>query len=115
MMNRGAGGSRPFQAPTENEPMVFPISDADSDRTVFPIVNVALIAINALVFVFLQGLGTNEDFTMAYSAVPAEIVTGRDLVTEDETVQVNTDEGPEQVVVPGLKKTPIPVYLTLLT
>ncbi len=95
--------------------MVFPIGDDNRDRRTFPVVNVVLIAINVAVFVLLQGMGTNDAFTLAYSTVPAEIVSGKDLVTEDRVVQVSTVEGPQNVQVPGLKRTPIPVYLTLLT
>ena len=95
--------------------MIFPIGDDNSDRTTFPVVNVALIAINVLVFVLLQGMGGNLDFTFAYSTVPAEIIQGKDLVTDDETVTVNTPQGTREYVQPGLKKTPIPVYLTMLT
>src|SRR5262245_23819620 len=73
--------------------MVFPLYDDNSDRATTPIINYALIAINVLVFVFLQQLGTNERFTYALSTVPYEIVTGRD------------------VLVP----TPVSVYVTLLT
>jgi membrane associated rhomboid family serine protease len=36
--------------------MIFPLSDDNSDRTTFPVVTVVLIAINVLVFVFLQGM-----------------------------------------------------------
>jgi membrane associated rhomboid family serine protease len=68
-----------------------------------------------LVFVLFQGGGTNDAFTFAYSAVPAEIVKGRDLVTEDQVKQVPTPAGPREVMIPGLKPTPIPVFLTLLT
>jgi membrane associated rhomboid family serine protease len=67
------------------------------------------------VFVILQGAGTNDDFTLAFSCVPAEIIGGKDLVTEERQVPMQTTEGPVMVTVPGLKKTPIPVYLTLLT
>lgn len=95
--------------------MVFPLSDDNRDRTTFPVVNVTLIVINILVFVLLQGFGTNESFTMAFSAVPAEIVSGKDIVTEDQQIRVPTEEGPAIVTVPGLKKTPIPVFFTLLT
>ncbi len=95
--------------------MVFPIGDDNSDRVSFPVVNVTLIIVNVLVFVLLQGLGSNLDFTFAYSAVPAEIVSGKDVVTADRTVEMSTSEGRRQVIIPGLKKTPIPVYLTLLT
>jgi membrane associated rhomboid family serine protease len=95
--------------------MVFPLGDDNSDRTSFPVVNVCLIVVNVLVFVLFQGFGTNDSFTLAFSAVPAEIVSGRDIVTEDRQIQVQSAEGPVMVTVPGLKPTPIPVFLTLLT
>ena len=95
--------------------MVFPLSDDNTDRTSTPVVNVALIVANVLVFVFLQGLGENVDFTYAYSTVPAEIVSGRDLVSEDRAVRMDTARGPQEVMMPGLRVTPVPVYLTLLT
>jgi membrane associated rhomboid family serine protease len=95
--------------------MVFPVGDDNADRTSFPVLNVIFIAINVFVFVVLQGMGSNLQFTYAFSTVPAEIVTGRDLVTEDETVTINSGAGPRQVRVPGLPETPIPVYLTMLT
>ena len=95
--------------------MVLPIGDDNSDRTTFPLVNVILIAINVLVFVVFQGMGSNDNFTMAFSTVPAEIVSGQDVVTEGRTLEMSTSEGPRQVTVPGLGKTPIPVYLTILT
>ncbi|WP_254511615.1 rhomboid family intramembrane serine protease [Anatilimnocola floriformis] len=95
--------------------MVFPISDDNSDRRIFPVVNVALIVINVLVFVLFQGLGQNEAFTMAFSTVPREIATGRDIITEDSVKRFQTAEGAVDVTVPGLKRTPIPVYFTLLT
>jgi membrane associated rhomboid family serine protease len=95
--------------------MVFPIADDNSDRHAFPVVNVVLIAINVLVFAVLQGMGTNDDFTFAFSTVPREIVTGRDLITDDRVVIVQSNQGPVQIRVPGLKPTPVPVHLTLLT
>ncbi len=95
--------------------MVFPIGDDNSDRTMFPYVTVGLIVINVLVFVVLQGLGSNEAFTMAFSTVPEEIATGKDLVTEDHPEVIQTQGGPVEVTVPGLKPTPGSVYLTLLT
>ena len=58
--------------------MVFPLGDDNRDRTSFPVVNVCLIVVNVLVFVLLQGFGTNDSFTLAFSAVPAEIVSGRE-------------------------------------
>src|SRR5688500_13071605 len=95
--------------------MVFPIGDDNSDRTIFPWVTVSLIVINILVFVLLQGLGTNDQFTYAFSTVPAEIARGKDLVTEPRVERVDTPAGPMEVEVPGLEKTPGSVYLTLLT
>jgi len=62
--------------------MVFPLYDDNSDRTTTPIVNYAIIALNILVFVFLQGLGSNDQFTYSFSTVPAEILQGRDIVTQ---------------------------------
>jgi len=76
---------------------MLPIGDDDSDRQITPIVNYILIAANILVFIFLQGMGSNEHFTYAFSTVPAEILTGHDIATH------------------GLQPTPVPVYFTLLT
>jgi membrane associated rhomboid family serine protease len=93
--------------------MLFPIADENADRRSTPVVNYALILVNILVFVFLQGLGSNERFTYAFSTVPAEIITGRDIVTRDR-VAVESVTG-RQFEMPGLQPTPIPVYLTLIT
>lgn len=95
--------------------MVLPIGDDNSDRISFPVVNSILIAINIVVFVFFQGLGENSDFTRAFSTVPAEIISGTDVVTKDQVVTMSTSAGPQQVLIPGLQETPIPVYLTILT
>jgi membrane associated rhomboid family serine protease len=95
--------------------MLFPIADDNRDRLALPVVNIALIAINILVFVFFQQMATNDNFTLAYSAVPAEIAAGKDLVTEDRERVVETPRGRVHVTVPGLQTTPIPVYLTIFT
>jgi len=92
--------------------MLFPIGDDNTGRTTTPAVNYLLIAANILVFVFLQGLGTNEKFTYAFSTVPGEILTGRDIVTRSAVVQTVSGRSFEM---PGLQPTPIPVYLTLIT
>ncbi|MEO6613491.1 MAG: rhomboid family intramembrane serine protease [Chitinophagaceae bacterium] len=76
---------------------MLPIGDDDSDRRFAPLVNYVLIALNILVFIAFQGMGSNEHFTYAYSTVPAEILTGKDIATN------------------GLQPTPVPVYFTLLT
>jgi membrane associated rhomboid family serine protease len=94
--------------------MIFPIGDDNSDRTTTPVINYVLIIINVLVFVFLQGLGANDKFTYAFSTVPQEIVTGRDVTTPDREFR-NPVPGGENVHVPGLQPTPFTVYITLLT
>lgn len=93
--------------------MLFPIGDDNRDRKITPIINYALVAINILVFVFLQGCGSNQKFTYAYSTVPAEILTGRDVVTPAKRYQdPNTGE---IYTVPGLQPTHGTVYITLIT
>src|SRR5437667_5652089 len=93
--------------------MLFPIADDNSDRRTTPVVNYLLILANILVFVLLQGFGNNEKFTYAFSTVPAEIITGRDIVTRDR-IMVQPFTG-QRFEMPGLQPTPIPVYLTLIT
>jgi membrane associated rhomboid family serine protease len=92
--------------------MIFPLYDDNSDRTTTPIVNYILIAINILVFVFLQQLGTNDKFTYAFSTVPEEIRTGRDIRTADRVVEAPVTG--QQLLLPGLQPTPFSVYLTLI-
>ena len=77
--------------------MLIPIGDDNSTRTRTPYINYCLIAINVFVFVYYQGIGSNDLFTLSFSTVPKEIITGQDIVGG------------------GLGVTPIPVYLTLLT
>jgi len=92
--------------------MIFPLYDDNSDRTLTPIVNYLLIAANVVVFVFLQQLGTNDRFTYAFSTVPQEIVTGRDVRTPDRNVEEPVTG--QRILVPGLQPTPFSVYLTLI-
>src|SRR5437899_170616 len=93
--------------------MLFPIADENIGRRTTPVVNYLLILVNVLVFVFLQGFGTNEKFTYAFSTVPKEIITGKDIATRDRIVVLPFTG--QQVKMPGLQPTPIPVYLTLIT
>jgi membrane associated rhomboid family serine protease len=92
--------------------MVLPIGDDDTGRRSKPIVNYILIAINIAVFVFLQGLGSNERFTYAFSTVPQEIATGQDVVRK---VVIRDPVNKETVGQIDLQPTPISVYITLLT
>jgi membrane associated rhomboid family serine protease len=91
--------------------MVFPLYDDNSDRTITPLINYAIIALNIFVFVVLQGLGSNDGFTYSFSTVPAEILRGHDIVTAARTVEYMG----QTVTIPGLGPTPGSVYFTLFT
>jgi membrane associated rhomboid family serine protease len=93
--------------------MVFPLYDDNSDRTTTPFVNYALIALNIFVFVVLQQLGSNDQFTYAFSTVPLEIIRGTDIVTASRVLE-HPITG-QRVTIPGLGATPGSVYLTLFT
>ena len=93
--------------------MILPIGDDNTGRATTPYVNYLLIAANVLVFVLFQGLGSNDNrFTYAWATVPAEITSGRDIVTQDRVVRVEPTG--QRLRVPGLQPTPVSVYLTLL-
>jgi membrane associated rhomboid family serine protease len=93
--------------------MLFPIGDDNRDRHLIPFVNYVFIALNIFVFIYWQDIGRNIHFTFAYSAVPAEILSGQDIVTEAKMLR---DPYTGQMVeMPGLQPTYIPVYLTLFT
>ena len=91
--------------------MVFPLWDDNSDRTSIPWVNYAIIALNVFVFVFLQKLGSDTGFTYSFSTVPAEIMSGHDVVTPARVVEY----AGQRILIPGLGETPFSVYLTLFT
>lgn len=78
--------------------MIFPIGDDQIKGGSPPIFSYLFIIINIAVFVLLQ-LG-NPAFTYANSAVPYEITTGIDLITQQGDIPH----------FPG----PVPIYLTLL-
>jgi membrane associated rhomboid family serine protease len=93
--------------------MLFPISDDNSDRYTTPYINWLLIAVNIMVFVFLQGMDGNGAFTLSFSTVPDEILTNTDIIT-DSKILYDQASG-QNYQVPGLLLTPIPVYLTIVT
>jgi len=93
--------------------MFIPLGDDNSDRRIQPVVNLALIGLNILVFIFLQGMGSNSQFTYSLSTVPQEILTGTDVVTQP-GIASDPVSG-QRYRVPGLGRTPLSVYLTLLT
>lgn len=89
---------------------MFPLSDDNSDRQSTPWVNYIVVALNILVFVLFQALGSNESFNNAFSVVPREIATGHDIVG---SVKIANAAGDSGTIVHYL--TPVSVYLTLLT
>lgn len=89
---------------------MFPIGDDNSDRRIQPVVNYLFIAVNVLVFLLFQQLGSNEAFTAAFSLVPAEITSGHDLTG----VQVLTDRMGQSFQITHFGS-PLPVYFNFLS
>ncbi len=58
---------------------MFPIADDNSEIRMVPYVNYAIIALNVIVFLLLQQLGSNEAFTNGFALVPKEVTSGADL------------------------------------
>jgi membrane associated rhomboid family serine protease len=93
--------------------MLLPIGDDNRDRHITPFVNYLLIALNIFVFIYWQKWGSDTPFTFAYATVPGEILTGTDIITDNEVL---TDPYTGQdFELPGLQYTPVPVFLTLVT
>ena len=93
-------------------PPMFPISDENERGHGPAYVSLAFIAINVLVFLFLQGAGGSAEgarFTYGYSAVPYEITNQVDL-TEDQSITIDGQAVPIPQE-PG----PSPIWLTLFT
>ena len=93
--------------------MVFPLYDDNSDRQTTPLVNYGIIALNIFVFVVLQKLGSDTQFTYSFSTVPLEILRGTDVVTPARVLEDPLTG--QRLLVPGLGETPVSVYLTLFT
>lgn len=93
--------------------MVFPIGDDNRDRKTFPYINYLLIALNVFAYIYWQHWGHNNQVTYGYSAVPGEILTGQDIITQT-VVERNPLTGRVEEY-PGLEATNIPVFLTLFT
>lgn len=93
--------------------MFIPIGDDNRDRRITPFVNYILIALNIVAFIWWQDWGQNIDVTFGYATVPAEILTGKDIVTNAK-IMVDPITG-QRFEMPGLQLTPLPVFLTLFT
>ncbi|MEJ7623557.1 MAG: rhomboid family intramembrane serine protease [Pyrinomonadaceae bacterium] len=89
---------------------MFPIGDDNSDRTITPFVNYVFIAVNVLVFLLLQQIGSNDAFSYAFSLVPKEVVDGVDITG----VQVVRDALGNTGEVRHYE-TPLPVYFNFLS
>lgn len=77
---------------------MIPIGDDNSGVFRTPVVNFCLMALNLIVFIFLQQLGNNFEFVMSFSMVPQEILSGQDIISVD-----------------GLTASPRPVLVTIFT
>lgn len=88
--------------------MLFPLSDDDRHLLRPAYVTIALVAANALLFLYQLA---SPDFTYGYSVIPAEIVRGVDLV---DPVLVEDGASGDLVELPQ-GPGPVPIYLTLLT
>jgi membrane associated rhomboid family serine protease len=93
--------------------MLLPIGDDNRDRQRTPVVNYILIALNIIVFIWWQDWGRDIQVSFAYATVPGEILTGRDIVTDNEILR-DPITG-QRFELPGLQTTNMPVYLTLIT
>src|SRR5437763_16886303 len=89
---------------------MFPIGDDNSGRMSTPVVNYVIICLDVLVFVLLQQLGTNDNFTYAFSLVPREITQGVDLFGP----QVIRHSFGHSAEIPQFA-TPLPVYFNFLS
>ena len=89
---------------------MFPIGDDNSDRIRTPFVNYIFVGINILVFLLLQQIGSNEQFTYAFSLVPQEVTSGIDITG----LQVVRDSMGNTGEIPHYA-TPLPVYFNFLS
>lgn len=85
-----------------------PIGDQGHHRGGLPIVNLVFLAINVAVFFLLQL--PNDAFTMGFSAIPKEILSGTDLIGP---VPVQLPDGTTETLVHA--DGPSPIWLTLFT
>ena len=86
--------------------MLFPISDDDRHLLSPAWITIGLLVTNVAVFIY-QFL--HPEFSLGFSAIPAEITTGKDLVGE-----VTTTLGGQTVTLPHAPG-PTPIHLTVLS
>jgi membrane associated rhomboid family serine protease len=88
---------------------MFPIGDQNEPGRGLPYVTLAIIGLNIVVFLLLQGAGGDNRFTYGWSAVPYEITHGIDLL-QPQRVTI----GGQPYLVPQAPG-PSPIQLTLLS
>src|SRR2546421_9076732 len=88
---------------------MFPLYDENEPGQGIAWVTLALIGINIAVFLLLQQAGGDNAFTYGFSTIPAEITTGRDIVSAQPVII----DGVRYLIpeAPG----PNPIYLTLFS
>jgi membrane associated rhomboid family serine protease len=86
---------------------MLPVGDDDTPSTTVPVVNLVIIAINVLVFLYQL---VSPDFTNGFSTVPAEITTGKDLIGQ---FPIQLPDGTSAVV--DEARGPTPLWLTLFS
>lgn len=91
---------------------MLPLGDESSGSSSLPLITIGLIVVNVLVFVLLQGMGTNDHFTYAFSTIPHEILTGKDVA---QVVSISDPLTGDSIGRIDLQHTPISVYLTMIT
>ena len=89
---------------------MFPLADDNDDRVITLYMNYIFMAVNILVFVFLQGLGGNEQFSYAFSLVPREVTTGVDIIGVQRIQDALGNVGTVRHFA-----TPLPVYFNFLS
>jgi len=92
---------------------MIPLGDDNRGRRRTPFITWLIIAANILVFAFYQRFGQNGAFDASFAAVPGELLSGKDIVTQAQRF-VDPASGAVEVV-PGLGVTPVSVYLTILS
>jgi membrane associated rhomboid family serine protease len=88
---------------------MFPIGDENEPGRGLPFVTLALIGLNLLVFVLFQELGSENAFTLGWSAIPFEVVNSVDL-TRPSLIEI----GNQEFLLPQAPG-PEPIQLTLLS
>ena len=92
---------------------MIPVSDDNTDRKNFPVINYIFIILNIFIFIYFQKMGSDQNFTYSYSTVPAELLSGHDIVSSPS--YIHEPISGQEIQIPGLGVTAIPVWLTLFT